>query len=65
MEKSIYSQYRQFTIGNMCFLKLFNSYSTIYSPISMKFCMLVNDVMAHKLTNFREVLSFCLGFIGF
>jgi hypothetical protein len=46
-------------------LKLFNSYSATYGPISIKFGMLVNDVMSHMLTNFCEVLSFHLGFIGF
>ena len=46
-------------------LKLFNSYSATYRPISIEFVMLVNDVMSHMLTNFCEVLSFHLGFIGF
>jgi hypothetical protein len=46
-------------------LKLFKGYSATYRPISIKFCMLVNDVMTHRLTNFCEVLSFHLGFIGF
>ena len=46
-------------------LKLFSSYSATYRPISMKIGMLVNDVMSHMLTNFCEVLSFHLGFIGF
>ena len=46
-------------------LKPFNSYSANYCPISIKFGMLVNDVMSHMLTNFREVLSFHLGFIVF
>ena len=46
-------------------LKRFNSYSANYGPISIKFGMLVNDVMSHMLTNFCEVLSFHLGFIGF
>ena len=41
MEKSIYSQYRQFTIGNIWFSNLFNSYSATYGPINMKFGMLV------------------------
>ena len=46
-------------------LKLFNSYSATYGPISIKFGMLVNDVMSHMLTDFCEVLSFYLGFIGY
>ena len=46
-------------------LKPFDCYSAIFGPISIKFCMLVNDVMSHMLTNFCEVLSFHLGFIGF
>ena len=46
-------------------LKLFNSYSATYRPISIEFFMLVNDVMSHMLTNFCDVLSFYLGFIGF
>ena len=44
-------------------LKFSNSYSATYGPISIKFGMLVNDVMSHMLTNFCEVLSFYLGFI--
>ncbi len=45
-------------------LYIFNSYSATYGPISIKLCMLVNDVMSHMLTNFCEVLSFYLWFIG-
>jgi len=44
---------------------IFNSYSATYSPISMKLCMLVNNVKTHMLVNFCEVLSFPLGFVGF
>ncbi len=44
---------------------IFNSYSATYGLISMKLCMLVNDVMTHMLINFCEVLTFNLGFIGF
>jgi len=43
----------------------FNSYSATYGLISIKFCMLLYNVMSNILTNFREVLSFPLGFIGF
>jgi len=64
MENTIYSQYWQFTIWKYMVLKLFNSYSATYGPISMKLCMLVNDVMTHMLINFWDVLSFPLGFIG-
>jgi hypothetical protein len=46
-------------------LKVFNSYSATYGPISIKLCMLVIDVMSHMLINFCEVLSFLVGFIGF
>jgi hypothetical protein len=46
-------------------LKLFNSYSATYCPISMKLGMLVIDVISHMHTNFCEVLSFFVGFIGF
>jgi len=46
-------------------LKLFNSYSATYDPISIKFCMFVYYVMSHIPTNFCNVLSFHVGFIGF
>jgi len=46
-------------------LKLFNSYSASYGPISMKLCMLLPHVMTHMLINICEVLSFPLGCIGF
>ena len=65
MEKTIYSQYRPFNIGNIWFSKLFDSYSATFGPISMKFGTLVWNVMAHMLTNFREVLSIHLGLIGY
>jgi len=46
-------------------LKISNSYSASYCPISIKFWMLVPNVMSHMRTNLCEVLSFPLGFIGF
>jgi len=39
-------------------LKLFNSYSATYGPISMKLCMLLRRVMRHMLINFCENFEF-------
>jgi len=62
---NIVLQFEVIYLRNTVFLIIFHCYSATYGPISMKLCKFVQSHLKHVFTQFRKVLDFHLGFIGF